>query len=71
MIIEADRITIQYGRVRALDGACAAFPEGAVGLLGPNGAGKTTLLKVLLGFLKPDSGRSQGLGMAVAQRPLA
>jgi ABC-2 type transport system ATP-binding protein len=70
MIIEADRITIQYGRQRALDGACAAFPEGAVGLLGPNGAGKTTLLKVLLGFLKPDSGRSQVLGMDVAQRPL-
>ena len=28
-----------------------------VGLIGPNGSGKTTLLKLLLGDLKPDSGR--------------
>ncbi len=70
MIIEAEKITIQYGRQRALDDASAAFPEGAVGLLGPNGAGKTTLLKVLLGFLEPPSGRVSVLGMDVAARPL-
>ena len=28
-----------------------------IGLLGPNGAGKTTMLKMLLGELKPDTGR--------------
>jgi ABC transport system ATP-binding/permease protein len=28
-----------------------------VGLIGPNGAGKTTLLKMILGELKPDSGK--------------
>lgn len=27
-----------------------------VGIIGPNGGGKTTLLKLILGFLKPDSG---------------
>ena len=27
-----------------------------VGLLGPNGAGKTTTFRMLLGFIKPDSG---------------
>jgi zinc transport system ATP-binding protein len=27
-----------------------------VGIFGPNGGGKTTLLKLLMGFLKPDSG---------------
>ena len=33
-----------------------------VGILGPNGGGKTTLLKVILGLVKPDSGRVEILG---------
>ena len=28
-----------------------------VGLVGPNGSGKSTLLKIMLGLLKPDSGK--------------
>jgi len=28
-----------------------------IGIIGPNGGGKTTLLKVILGLLKPFSGR--------------
>jgi ABC-2 type transport system ATP-binding protein len=41
-----------------------------VGLLGPNGAGKSTMLKALLGFVKPDSGALNVLGLDVAKRPL-
>ena len=63
-------VTVSYGRRHALHGVDADFPPGAVGLLGPNGAGKSTLLKALLGFVRPDSGRMQVLGMDVVDQPL-
>jgi ABC-2 type transport system ATP-binding protein len=65
-----DRVTVAYGKNRALREVSAVFPTGAVGLLGPNGAGKSTLLKSLLGFIPPTSGRLEVLGMNVAERPL-
>jgi len=69
-VIEVQDVSILYGRNHALDGVTAAFPAGAVGLLGPNGAGKSSLLKTLLGFVRPDRGRSRVLGIDVAERPL-
>jgi iron(III) transport system ATP-binding protein len=35
----------------------AVEPGEVLGLLGPSGAGKSTLLRVLLGLVRPDSGR--------------
>jgi ABC-2 type transport system ATP-binding protein len=65
-----DRVSVIYGNNRALKDVSAVFPPGAVGLLGPNGAGKSTMLKSLLGFIAPQSGRLEVLGMNVAERPL-
>jgi len=45
-----------------VDYLSVTIPEGAIGLVGPNGAGKTTLLRLLLGLLRPTSGRAKVLG---------
>jgi ABC-2 type transport system ATP-binding protein len=69
-VVTLDNVTVTYGKNAALRDVSATFDSGAVGLLGPNGAGKSTMLKALLGFLKPDRGRMQVLGLDVAQKPL-
>jgi ABC-2 type transport system ATP-binding protein len=44
--------------VRAVDGLSFAAPAGSIfGVLGPNGAGKSTTMRMIVGILRPDSGR--------------
>ncbi|MBA3239009.1 MAG: ABC transporter ATP-binding protein [Parachlamydiaceae bacterium] len=38
-------------------------PGESVGIIGPNGGGKTTLLKLIMGFLKPTSGKLSLFGL--------
>ena len=57
-MINIQGLTKRYGSLSALDGLTLEIPRGEVfGLLGPNGAGKSTLLRILLGFLRPSSGK--------------
>lgn len=59
MLLLAEKLTKDYGSFRALDSLDLAIAPGEVfGLLGPNGSGKTTALRLMLGFLKPTSGRA-------------
>ncbi len=69
-VVSLDKVTVTYGKQQALRNVSVAFPTGAVGLLGPNGAGKSTMLKSLLGFVVPDSGLLNVLGINVADKPL-
>ena len=53
-----DRVTRQYGShivLREVTFSCN--PGEAIGVIGPNGAGKTTMLRVIVGLLRPHSGR--------------
>ena len=57
MAVNIDDLVRGYGKIKVLEGLDMVVETGSIyGLLGPSGCGKTTLLKVILGFLKPESG---------------
>ncbi|MFZ2054022.1 MAG: ABC transporter ATP-binding protein [Candidatus Aminicenantales bacterium] len=56
--IQAERLVKRFGCVEAVRGVSFCVRSQTVSaFLGENGAGKTTTIKLLLGFLRPDSGR--------------
>ena len=57
MRLEARNISFSYGKRRVLEDVSISIEGGRItALLGRNGSGKTTLLRLMLGFLRPDSG---------------
>jgi ABC-2 type transport system ATP-binding protein len=61
--IVTERLTKHYGDRRVVDSLDLRVPQGSVyGLLGRNGAGKSTAIKMLMGMVRPDSGRASLLG---------
>lgn len=62
-VVEVENLTASFNGRIALDGINLHIgAERLAGLIGPNGAGKTTLLRVLLGLVKPDSGKATVFG---------
>ena len=58
-----DRVSKQYGAVRAVDDVSFAIETGEMfGLIGPDGAGKTTSIRMACGLLRPDGGQLRVLG---------
>jgi len=56
-MIDVDRLTKNYGSLRAVKGISFSVKPGEIfGLLGPNGAGKTTAINMISGILRPDEG---------------
>src|SRR5262249_33913701 len=65
--LEAIGVAKSYATREALHDVDLVARRGEIhGLLGPNGAGKTTLLRVLLGLVRPDTGRVRLLGRDLA-----
>jgi len=66
--IQVERVSKNYGEMRALDAVSLTIGQGEFfGLLGPNGAGKTTLINILAGLVLASSGSARVLGHDVVK----
>ena len=70
-LVELEGVTFGYGGRAALQEVTyAVHPGDFTGIVGPSGSGKTTLLRLLLGTLRPDSGRlTRASGTALSYVP--
>jgi len=51
MIVDIEKLTVDYAGIKALDGISFGIDEGDfLGIIGPNGAGKSTLFMCMLGL---------------------
>jgi ABC-type multidrug transport system ATPase subunit len=70
-IVRTDGLSKRYGDRLAVDSVSLTVRRGEVyGFLGPNGAGKTTTLRMVLGLVRPTSGRAVVLGDAPGSPPV-
>jgi ABC-2 type transport system ATP-binding protein len=71
-VIVVEQLTKHFGEFVAVDHVDFSVEEGEIfGWLGPNGAGKTTTIRMLLGLIKPTSGRMSVLGYDPAKETKA
>lgn len=58
-VITINEVSKRFGKTQALDRVNLTIEENTVhGFLGPNGAGKTTMIRILLGIIRPTSGKA-------------
>lgn len=69
--LEIHKLVKTYGGRRVVNEVSLNLKRGEiVGLLGPNGAGKTTTFNMIVGIIKPDSGKITLEGNDIAKLPL-
>ena len=57
-MLSVERVSKQFGTVIAVDDVSMKVQPGDIlALLGPNGAGKSTLIRMIVGLIRPDSGK--------------
>ena len=68
--IQLEGLGKRFGTVTAVENVTLTVESGRVtALLGPNGAGKTTTLRMLLGLIRPTTGRALINGRPYAELP--
>ena len=66
-LLELDKLTLEFGGLRALSELELNVEEGeVVSLIGPNGAGKTTVFNVITGIYEPTAGAVRFGGRSLA-----
>ncbi|MCW8084703.1 ABC transporter ATP-binding protein [Sabulicella glaciei] len=69
-ILEADRVSLRFGGVRALTDVSFAIQAGEVfSIIGPNGAGKTSMVNCVSGRYRPTEGRILFEGRDITRLP--
>jgi lipopolysaccharide export system ATP-binding protein len=69
--LATEELTKAYGGRQVVRGVSLEIRQGeVVGLLGPNGAGKTTTFYMIVGLVRPDSGRILTDGADITRTPM-
>ncbi|MCS3845038.1 ABC transporter ATP-binding protein [Microbacterium sp. AK031] len=67
-VLELDRVSVDFGRVRVLDGVSLTVrPGDVVGVVGESGSGKTTLARTVLRAVAPVEGHVHVAGRDVTR----
>ena len=65
-LIQVEKVSFDYNGVQVLREVSFSVAAGDfLALIGPNGSGKTTLIRIILGILKPESGRVLLMGKKI------
>lgn len=71
MKLEVQNLCKTYKNRQVVNSVCFSIDSGrVVGLLGPNGAGKTTTFYMVVGLVKPDSGKVTLDGVDLVREPI-
>jgi ABC-2 type transport system ATP-binding protein len=71
-MIQVQTLSKRFGKLAAVNNVDFSVAPGEVfGFLGPNGAGKTTTMRMIVGLIRPTSGRIEIDGHDLVKEPIA